>query len=177
VKAKNPRDAASTAYARFIRNTIDRPDRVMVWAEEGVAVWCFRRRLESTGPLFLEMSPAEATNASVEHPSWSKPCEAMFRHLAEHDLARIITMLEGGGLDRADLSFAAEALGGAQDVERAVTELLKLVRHPSPPVREGAVYGLGKLAGRVDRARNALREIARGDEDQGVREAALAAEV
>ena len=68
-----------------------------------------------------------------------------------------------------DLTFIAERLGRRDPVPLRWIELL--VRHASPVVREGAVYGLAPHAA-VPSVRLTLQEIAGTDPSPGVRSAA-----
>lgn len=102
-----------------------------------------------------------------------EPCRDAFELLAETDPARLAAWLVDGGLGRAHLGYAAEALGrGTADrpSEVVVDILLRLLEHESPLVREGTIYGLAfhRSLG-VDRR---LKRAAEGDKSPGVREAA-----
>ena len=68
-----------------------------------------------------------------------------------------------------DLTFIAEALGRRSPPPLRWLELL--TRHPSPLVREGAVYGLAPHAA-VLRCRLVLLWIATADPSPGTRDAA-----
>lgn len=101
------------------------------------------------------------------------PCRDAFELLAQSDPARLAARVLRGGLGRAHLGYAAEALGrGTEDrrSEVVVDILVRLLEHESPLVREGAIYGLAShRSAHVDRR---LRQISEEDDSPGVREAA-----
>lgn len=72
----------------------------------------------------------------------------------------------------ADLTFAAEALGKSTRLrpETIRRTLLPLLEHPSPVVREGAIYGIGEHVN-AD-ARKCLQALWQSDDSPGVRQAA-----
>lgn len=113
---------------------------------------------------------AQGSESSETHLMWSKPCVAMFEFLIESDPARLIRLIDSGTLEPADLTFAAEIAGRAPG-ETSVESLLRLLVHPSPVVREGAVYGLSRQRSR--RVEDRLRELTVTDPSPGVREAAI----
>lgn len=57
------------------------------------------------------------------------------------------------------LTFAAEAMGDCPEEQHdeAIRALKHLLDHPSPVVREGAIYGLAKIAQTNPRARDVLK--------------------
>jgi hypothetical protein len=65
----------------------------------------------------------------------------MFCYLAENDPERLFEDLTSGALPPSALTFAAEWAGRTR-TSQAAAILLSLLEHPSPLVREGAVYGL-----------------------------------
>ncbi len=73
-------------------------------------------------------------------------------------------------LDDVDLTWIAEALGNDDGPESAGI-LLRLAAHPSPLVREGAVYGLAMRITSIPFARQTLSGLL-DDPSEGVREAA-----
>lgn len=77
---------------------------------------------------------------------WSQPCEDMFQYLAENDPERLFEDLTSGALPPSALTFAAEWAGRTRTTQAAAI-LRTLLEHPSPLVREGAVYGLEHLIG------------------------------
>lgn len=97
---------------------------------------------------------------------------ALFSMVEEHPI-QLVGLIEDGVMDDAELTFAAEALGDAEESRDVVVDtLLKLSKHKSPLVREGAVYG---LEGHVDMDKAYLRliEMATNDDSPGVRDSAL----
>lgn len=86
---------------------------------------------------------------------------------------QLLEIVRSGRLDLPLLTFAAEALGDVSPGCRpaALLSLMGLLRHPRPIIREGAIYGIEKLAdGRMpilERLRPML-----DDPSPGVREAA-----
>jgi hypothetical protein len=88
---------------------------------------------------------------------WDSPCEAMFEYLAQTAPLELIRL--ASGLRPSQLTFAAEWLGRSGD-PRARLVLLGLLRHVSPLVREGAIYGLEALGGEaLAAARQQLAEL------------------
>lgn len=108
-------------------------------------------------PRFVEMRP--------------EPCEALFKRLATENPDELLSALDSGVLAPHDLTFAAEAAGDIRDTRRVQVALFALLRHVSPLVREGAIYGLAKLPP-TDEVQTALREISQNDASAGVRAAA-----
>ena len=106
----------------------------------------------------------------VELPDWKGPS---FEELAQSDPDRLLRLISGNTLAFHDLTFAAEAAGRIATPD-AVRALLELLKHHSPLVREGAVYG---LAHHVDQGwvRMRLEFFAEKDPVAGVREAAAEA--
>lgn len=98
-------------------------------------------------------------------------CEALFERLARSHPARLAGLVADGSLPPGKLTYAAEALGLISDADLAARTLLPLLKHPTPVVREGAVYGLTRLPDRSD-VKMALDETAAHDPSPGVREAA-----
>lgn len=76
-------------------------------------------------------------------------------HLASHDPEKLFRLVESSSLPAGLLTHAAEACGRTQRPDRARRVLLPLLKHPSPVVREGAIYGL-ELLGDDDEVRTTL---------------------
>lgn len=96
-------------------------------------------------------------------------CEALFERLAHHDPPSLMVLLTGDRLPPHLLTYAAE-VAGRIEAHAATEHLLGLLDHPSPMVREGAIYGLGD-----DAPWEWLRAIAETDPSPGVRSAARCA--
>ncbi len=98
----------------------------------------------------------------------SNPCERSFETLAKllpEALAVWLTELRD-----TDATFAAEALGKCEDSELVRRTLRPLLEHPSPIVREGALYGIGQ---HVDEGiTQIIRDMCEQDVSRGVRIAA-----
>jgi hypothetical protein len=101
------------------------------------------------------------------------PSRRAFADLAADDPAKLAAWILTGTLGRGHLSHAAEILGQATRAMRpadgVILVLDRLLTHPSPAVREGAVYGL-----RYHLTPRVLRRLAQMQEDDpsdGVREA------
>jgi hypothetical protein len=93
--------------------------------------------------------------------------------LATNQPDRLLSMIKEGHLRPSKLTFAAEAAGLILDSHLVRDALMPLLRHTSPVVREGAIYGLSDhLNGE---AIAALKTIALTDSSRGVRRAARAA--
>lgn len=101
---------------------------------------------------------------------YEDPSEEKFERMAEERPETLCKLLQVHVLRPSDLTFAAEAAGKIADAELVVGPLLLLLKHPSPLVREGAVYGLVHHLSQevIDR----LQEVAKADPSPGVREAA-----
>lgn len=109
----------------------------------------------------------EGTEGSIETPVSLD--EESLRKLAKSKPRELIRLLEHGGLEPPDLTFAAEAAGAITDSAIAVSALLKLVQSDSPLVREGAVYGLAKHVPTSAEAMAELIRLAAEDPSSGVR--------
>lgn len=94
---------------------------------------------------------------------------AHWQALAATDPDRLVAALTAGDLPTWELSFAAEVAGALPAAREA---LIALLRHESPTVREGAIYGLSKQLDTVPAIRAQLKEIAASDRSGAVREAA-----
>jgi hypothetical protein len=97
-----------------------------------------------------------------------KPCEALFERLVKEDPTKLVEMLPT--LEPGFLTFAAEYLGSAPS-NIALLPLLNLLLHPSPVVREGAIYGIYHHIG-DDRVIKELNRLKNTDPSPGVRIAA-----
>jgi hypothetical protein len=95
----------------------------------------------------------------------------MFEYLAEHEPERLLEDVTSGALPPSALTFAAEWAGRTRTSQAALI-LRGLLEHPSPLVREGAVYGLEHLLGQPGVV-SALRAHAMetGERSAGVRDA------
>ncbi len=102
------------------------------------------------------------------------PCEANFELLAKEAPELLIEWFPQ--LGHADLSFAAEYLGVCNkspepELESTIRAALRpLLDHPSPVVREGAIYGIYFVETYETVIR--VKEIALSDPNPGVRMAA-----
>lgn len=102
-----------------------------------------------------------------------EPSQALFEQLAQRDPARLLSLIDSGRLPSHLLTYAAEWAGHAVSNPRmAIRCLLGLLRHSSPIVREGAVYGLANFASQGE-IRDALMRLAFGESSPGVRAAAF----
>lgn len=102
---------------------------------------------------------------------WS---EAAMERLASEDPKALVAILTAPDPDAVKLTFAAEIAGRTMSGEAAVVHaLLRLLRHESPCVREGAVLGLSHVD-YDDSVTRALRRVAANDASPGVREQAKA---
>jgi hypothetical protein len=75
------------------------------------------------------------------------PNEAWLESLITANPDALVHLLDGDALEPHLLTFAAEFAGNlpaAYDA-RVIHALTEVLRHPSAPVREGAVYGLARL--------------------------------
>lgn len=71
------------------------------------------------------------------------PCENAYEELVKSNPDLLVEWVESGELNQpSDLTFAAECLGECQ---KGLPSLLRLLKHESPVVREGAIYGLFRL--------------------------------
>lgn len=89
----------------------------------------------------------------------------------ECDLPRLREWINSGELAPGHLTFAAETYGKRAGSEAAEL-LLELLRHPSPMVREGAVYGVAEV---IRALVGELHELHQRDPSEGVRMAAAEA--
>lgn len=106
----------------------------------------------------------------VPEVRWEVPCRALFSYLVEHSPRTLVRLASSGVLDPVELSFAAEALGLVEPPQFARPVLSRLLAHPDPIVREGAIYG---LATHLDSTlASSLTRLAERDPSPGVRLAA-----
>jgi hypothetical protein len=99
-----------------------------------------------------------------------------FNTLAKSEPLRLVKLVATGELAEHDLTYAAEALGLIDDANTpmVVKVLAWLSHHHSPIVREGVVYGLGRLLARSRFAGQVLARLAK-DPSPEVRTAAVEA--
>ena len=95
----------------------------------------------AAGAALVEIPPTSPV--AFADARWPKPCEAKFQYLAATAPDELLADITSGKLGATDLTFAAEYIGSAR-IPGVSETLLRLLSHPSPLVREGAVYGLGK---------------------------------
>lgn len=76
-------------------------------------------------------------------------CDDDLERMASEDPVVLLTLIEGGTLQPASLTFAAEYAGRTPDVPAIRRTLVPLLSHPSPLVREGALYGVRRAAAGV----------------------------
>lgn len=98
---------------------------------------------------------------------WSEPCEAAFEFLMREDPRALAQLIERQQLAAADLTFAAEILGHADDHALVRKVLSPLLSHPEAVVREGAIYGLANHLDSVTRA--LVKQRAESDPSHAVR--------
>ena len=96
--------------------------------------------------------------------------EDKIRLLANHHPVKLITLMAQSKLDDVDLSIAIEMAGSVLKTEMIVPHIDKLLHHPSPLVREGAIYGASYHL--TPSIKKKLLYLSRHDESEGVREAA-----
>lgn len=105
---------------------------------------------------------------------WPTQCEFEFESMSRAAPSRLIAWIRSGVLAPADLTFAAECLGDADHPE-VPRVLIELTRHTAAVVREGAVYGIGRMSGHdrdTDALLQRLHEMAYHDPSPGVKSAA-----
>jgi hypothetical protein len=71
-----------------------------------------------------------------------RPCVNAFDDMSIADPHRLSEWIRSDELSPAHISFAAEALGGVDNVSPFVDVLISLLFHPYSIIRKGAVYGL-----------------------------------
>ncbi|WP_437958408.1 HEAT repeat domain-containing protein [Sorangium sp. So ce119] len=108
----------------------------------------------------------------IARVTWSKPCEAMFVHLAEHNPQELIEYLHSRTISTGMRARAARAAGRIKDSAFALRILRSLLDDTQPMVQEGAVQGLA--ANGTDEAKRILAQVAHDSKvHRGVREAAM----
>lgn len=101
---------------------------------------------------------------------WRQPCEAAFEFILAHSPGELARLIESRELAAADLTFAAEILGRADDGGLVRAALVPLLGHAQAVVREGAIYGLSRHLDNDTRTK--LRALATSDTSGAVRAAA-----
>jgi hypothetical protein len=131
-------------------------------------------RVRGTGEVDLKTNRLKKLVADdleiISPPDPGAPSEALFERLAVDDPDRLLSLLEDAKLEPSMLTFAAEIAGRLLPSGSVTPVLLGLLEHPSPLVREGAIYGLAEHAG--DAIAERIQEIAKSDPSPGVRAAA-----
>jgi len=90
--------------------------------------------------------------------------------LANHYPAKLLTMISNHDLIDDDLALVLEVTGSVLGRNTIISYLDKHLTHPSPMVREGAIFGIGyHLTSEIEKK---LKYISNHDSDEGVREAA-----
>lgn len=103
----------------------------------------------------------------------SEPSQAWFEELAHRAPERLLALIDGRDLLPHHLTYAAEWAGKtAANPRLAIRCLLRLLRHSSPIVREGAIYGLANFAAQSE-VREALTQHAFREPSRAVREVAF----
>lgn len=134
---------------------------VVVFSKKKVVTYGFKVVAVPSSPSSLELRGSETlTKADMRRLSISAP------HL-------LVAHMKSRTMRPAQLAFAAEVLGAASDAVAAEQAIRPLLEHPSPLVREGAVYGLAQVGSGT--SKELLRQVARQDSSPGVREAATEA--
>jgi len=100
----------------------------------------------------------------------SKVSDTELVEWASRDPQRLVNVLKSDLLRSSDLTFAAEAAGAIEDSDIVRDALCALLKHESPLVREGAIYGL--VHHLDDSVVVSLRRIVDLDPSPGVRDAA-----
>ena len=98
--------------------------------------------------------------------------ESLLVKMAETTPGDLAALVLSGSLSTVELSLAAEAAGVIADPATARAILDPLLSHPSPLVREGAIYGLSAI--RSGDVSAEIQAIATNDTHSGVRRAAKA---
>lgn len=95
--------------------------------------------------------------------------ENHLEHLADNKPDALLDLIESGVLDDVELSFAAEKLGHLpSDMPRVMGALSRLLRHPKPYVREGALIAASEHL----ELQGVVEELAQRDENESIREIA-----
>ncbi len=96
--------------------------------------------------------------------------ESDFRRLAKSSPRQLVWLIRHGNLRAPQLTFAAEIAGSIPDSAVVEPVLLDLLDHPSPLVREGAIYGLSRHLSKE--VRRQLARVSETDPSPAVRSAA-----
>lgn len=113
----------------------------------------------------------EDANRYLESSRWGQACREMFYELVIEDAEILAGLIRSQALKPSSLTFAAETLGQAPLQENFLVLLLDLLKHTSPIVREGAIYGLTNYLS-DNRVQVQLRHMADHDVNEEVCEAA-----
>lgn len=101
--------------------------------------------------------------------AYPKPSARVFDEMSRNNPELLDAWICSGELVPTELTFAAEALGGASDGVPFVDTLIMLLLHESPLVREGAVYGLARQCSALPFVRSWLEILSMVDPSPGVR--------
>lgn len=124
------RDSDAQEYEKMLTEALHRRDHVRICVD-GLAI------VDDVG--HVRQIDVERARV-IEATPLPELCEERFREYAAHDPVRLVEIAARPALDSVSLSFLAEALGQAPWPIVGET-LLVLLRHRSPLVREGALYG------------------------------------
>lgn len=101
---------------------------------------------------------------------WPEPCENAFRYMRDHYPSELLDLIQNGGLEDHDLTFAAERAGQISSMpDKVKATLLPLLKHPSAVVREGALYGISSFVRQDKEVWDAVFELITRDESEAVR--------
>jgi len=89
-------------------------------------------------------------------------------HMSDFELDRLLNMIDD--FDDTTLTYVAEVIGRREDNPKVIDVLIKLTKHKSALVREGAVYGLSYHPDNGNVV-TALKEMLKVETSQGVKEA------
>lgn len=138
-----------------------------------------RQRLAPAAVSSVVATPAGQSSLGAVFMAWSEaephlpPSRELFTRLACEVPATLAAWVFRGTLTRGHLSHAAEILGRetrqTPTADGVILVLERLLTHPSPAVREGAVCGLGYHL--TPRVRRRLSRLLEDDPSEGVREA------
>ena len=123
----------------------------------------------------VSWSIEEVAAPSLRRGRFERHCEAEFEHLSAKDPMRLVELIGSGELEPSLLTFAAEIAGSVGPLYRpaALGALIPLLNHNRPHVREGAVYGIGRIAEAAPQAAALLERVASDTaQHEGVRAAA-----
>lgn len=166
-----PKTEREGAVFLFGGPPIASPTTATSFEEERSQAWCMGCEaswsLSFQGSMEVLLSQREASTSTSERRDLT---ESDFRILAVQSPIRLLWLIRHGNLRPSQLTFAAEIAGSVGDSAIVVPALLELLNHPSPLVREGAVYGLSKHLTEAVNAR--LRTVSELDPSPAVRSAA-----